>query len=156
MKRTIIIIVSFIILLGAIGVSLNLALGNQTVVYLTKIRMDNGQFIYKFNFANYLMNITTNVSDTSKLALALPSREWQWMTTITNWEPLGNDLALILDYIIFIINIIIYPFRIGAYLLRSLLTLVGINTDVNNNYNGLAWLIELVNWMVERIQIPYI
>lgn len=156
MKNIIIGIVSFLIIIGTIGVAMNLSMGNQTIVYLTKIRMDNGMFVYKFNWNEYIKNLNLYITDTSKLMLQLPARQWQTLTASNFGTALGNNLALMLDYVILIINVMIYPFRVGAYALRTLLALIGVNSDTNNAYNGLGWLIELVDWFVERIQIPYI
>lgn len=159
MKRTIIIALSFFIIIGVVALCLNMAMGNQTVIYLQKVRYETIGYInyyYKFDFSEYIKNLNLSITDTSKLTLELPTRQWENMTSVLNWEPLGNDLALILDYVILIINVLIYPLRVGAYLLRNILAILGVNQDTNQTTNGLAWLVQLVNWLVERIAIPYI
>ena len=149
-------IMSFLVIIGVVGVALNLGLGNQTVMYLTKTKIDaSGLYAYEFNFYSYLDNLRMAISNTTELQLELPTRQWEWMTDIWNWEPLGNDLALILDYLIFGLNCLVYPLRIGAYLIRNILAILGINMSTNYAYNGMAWLVQLSQFLIS-IQIPYI
>lgn len=145
------------IIMGCIALSFNVAFGNQTITYVERIRLGTtGAFYYKFNFAEYLQNLTLSISNTSTLTLEMPTRTWQTMASIIDGEALGNNLALILDYLIMVINIIIYPLRIGAYILKNLTAIIGINQDTTNQYNGMAWLVNLLEWLIARVAIPYI
>lgn len=145
------------IIMGCIALSFNVAFGNQTITYVERIRLGStGAFYYKFNFAEYLQNLTLSISNTSTLTLEMPTRTWQTMASIIDGEALGNNLALILDYLIMVINIIIYPLRIGAYILKNLTAIIGINQDTTNQYNGMAWLVNLLEWLIARVAIPYI
>lgn len=145
------------IIMGCIALSFNVAFGNQTITYVERIRLGTtGAYYYKFNFAEYLQNLTLSISNTSTLTLQMPTRTWQTMTSIIDGEALGNNLALILDYLIMVINIIIYPLRIGAYILKNLTAIIGINQDTTNQYNGMAWLVNLLEWLIARVAIPYI
>lgn len=145
------------IIMGCIALSFNVAFGNQTITYVERIRLGTtGAFYYKFNFAEYLQNLTLSISNTSTLTLEMPTKTWQTMTSIIDGEALGNNLALILDYLIMVINIIIYPLRIGAYILKNLTAIIGINQDTTNQYNGMAWLVNLLEWLIARVAIPYI
>lgn len=149
-------IMTFLVIIGVVGVALNLALGNQTVMYLTKTRIDaSGLYAYEFNFYNYLDNLRMAISNTTELNLELPTRTWQAMTLTDFGTALGNNLALMLDYIIFGLNCLIYPFRIGGYLIRNMIALIGINMSTNYAYNGMAWLVQLSQFLID-IQIPYI
>lgn len=145
------------IIIGCIALSFNVAFGNQTITYVERIRLGTtGAYYYKFNFAEYLQNLTLSISNTSTLTLEMPNRTWQTMQSIIDGEALGNNLALILDYLIMVINIIIYPLRIGAYILKNLTAIIGINQDTTNQYNGMAWLVNLLEWLIARVAIPYI
>lgn len=147
------------IFIGVIALAFNIAFGNQTITYVEKVRYNEfGSvfYYYKFNFTEYIQNIEMSITDTSTLTLALPTRTWKQMTDILNWEPLGNDLALILDYVILGLNVLGYPFRIGAYLVKNLLVILGVNRNTADINNGLAWLINLLNWFISSFQIPYV
>ena len=149
-------IVFFSILIGIVALALNVAFGNETILFLQKIRYPHiDAYYYKFDFARYFQNIEMSITDTSKLALSMPTRTWQQMTASNFGEALSNNMALLLDYVIFIINILIYPMRIGSYIVKNLLTLIGINSQ-QSDYNGLYWLMELLNWLIERVEIPYV
>ena len=161
MKRAILKIITFTIVIGVFALAFNMAFGNQTITYLTKIRVNTTQgnnfYYYKFDFWNYLKNIQLTTSDISVLTFEMPTRTWQSPTDITDFFPIiANDLAVILDYVIMIINILLYPLRVGAYLIRNVLAILGVNTDTTNEYNGLAWLIKFVRDILSRIAIPYI
>lgn len=158
MKRTIITISTILIILGVIALCLNMALGNQTVTYLKRIYIyETDLTFYEFNFKDYITNIKLSIDDTSILSLEIPNnRTWQTLGLTDFGEALGNNLAIILNWFLFIINVIIYPFRIGAYILKNILAIIGVNMDTTASENGLAWLISLVNFFIERIQIPYV
>lgn len=163
MKRTISIFIGFTVMIGVVALALNTALGNQTVTFLERIRyqVSNTHFYYyKFTWWNYLKNIEMSTSDISILKLEMPTRTWINITSniLENqfWADLSNNLALMLDYVIMVINILLYPLKIGAYLLRNILAILGVNQDVNNENNGLGWLARFINEILGRISIPYI
>ena len=159
MKKAIIPIITFTIMIGVIALSFNTAFGNQTITYIEKIRYTTGNthfYYWKFTWWDYLYNVQLTTTDLSVLQFDMPTRTWDTMSNSFTWEALGNNLALILDYIIMAINILLYPLKIGSYLLRNILALLGINQDTNNQYNGLAWLVIFVRDILSRIVIPYV
>lgn len=160
MKKLLVSIISFTIILGVLALSFNAAFGNKTITYLEKIRVDmanGGNFYYwKFNYWGYLKNLELTTSDYSKLVFEIPTRQFENITLDNYWAAIGNDLALILDYIIMVINILLYPLRLGAYLIRNIIAIFGINNDTTDPQNGMAWLITFVKDILERIAIPYI
>ena len=155
MKRALITVFTTVIIIGVIGLALNTAFGSQTVTYLQNVRLNNGMYVMKFNFATYLTNLNMSISETSTLALQLPERGFLPVGGVNWWEPLGNDIAVIINYIFLIINVLLYPMRIGSYLTKNALALLGVNMS-NDANNGLYWLRELVNWLIQRVAIPYI
>lgn len=160
MKRTLLKIVCFTIAIGILAIAFNTAFGNGTVTYLQKVEINKyyaNFYIYKIDFWSYMKNLQLSTTDLSILRFDMPSREWQTNIDITNWvEGIGNNLALILDYIIMIINILLYPLKIGAYMLRNMIAMLGINTDTTVEDNGLAWLTVFINNILSNIQIPYV
>ena len=160
MHRKIGLIIGFTVLIGVLALAFNTAFGNQTVTYLSKVRFDYGTFhfyMWKFNFTNYVKGLELSTSDLSRLQFNLPARQWRWTGDMEDWFPdLANNLAVILDYLIVIANAILYPLRVGAYLLRNILALLGVNSNANDTNNGLGWLITFVNGIMEYAQIPFI
>ena len=164
MKNKLVIpIVIFTILLGIVALALNTALGNHTITYIEKIRYTTGNtsfYYWKFTWWQYLSNLELTTTDLSILQFDMPSRQWIHITaTITQeqfWIELGNNMALMLDYVIMVINILLYPLKIGAYLLRNVLAILGINQDTTDSRNGLAWMVIFVRDILTRIVIPYI
>lgn len=150
MLRSIKYFITFTILIGVLGLSLNAILGNQTITYVEKIQVDtlNTHFyIWKFNFWNYIENIQLNATNTSVLIFKLPTREFS--------NDLINNLALIMDYLIVLANVLLYPIKITAYLLQNILAIVGINRNPDE-YNGLYWLYQFVHDILGNFAIPYI
>lgn len=151
MKRKIIKIITFLICLGVLAMGINTIFGNETITYLSKIRIDltNGQhfYIWRYDFWTYIKNIQTAIQDVSEFTLNLPTRQWN--------NDVANNVLLLLDYVIVVINILLYPLRIGAYLLNNILSILGVNNDMNATNNGLKWLYQFVR-VVIGIEIPYI
>ena len=146
------------IIIGLIGYCFNLIFGNS--VGFIEIERHNGILIYTYNFFDYLENLRNSFSGTTALTLELPTREFITLegTNILEsdfWQAMGNNMALMLDYIIFALNILLWPLRLGAYLIRAILAIIGINVIPPITHN-LKWLVDLVNNMIEFIQIPYI
>ena len=152
MKHKLIKIVTFLICIGVLAMALNTIFGNETIVYLSKVEvpMANGGrfYMYKYDFWNYIENIRTAIQDLSEFTLNLPTREW-------SSTDIANNILLLIDYIIVIINVLLYPLRIGAYLLNNLLAIFGINKDLTSARNGLKWLYIFVDKVI-GIEIPYI
>lgn len=143
MKKLFITIITTSILIGVIGLSINLLWGNETVSYLTSFT-ENNIVYYKYDFYSYLKNIKISTLDTSILQLKLHTRTW------TN--DIVNNLAYMLDTLIVPINILLYPIRVSAYMGRTLLSIVGIDIQTEN---GLSWLIDTMNVLI-NLQIPYV
>ena len=152
MKRTILKIVTFLICIGVVAMAINTIFGNETVTYLTKEQIDmvNGThfYIWKFDFWKYIENVQLSIQNVNEFTLNLPTRSW-------SSTDIANNIAIVVDYIIVVINVLLYPLRIGAYLLNNVLALLGLSADMNAAHNGLKWLYTFVDKVI-GIEIPYI
>lgn len=136
-----------LMIIGVIGIALNTLFGYNTITYLEKVRIENGGlWYYKYNFSQYVSNLSQTFSNTTELNLNLPTRQW------TN--DIINNLALMLDYIIVMINILLYPLRVGAYMLKCVLAIMGINM-IDPPNTGIKWILDLITQIIP-LQIPYI
>ena len=109
MKNIILKIVTFTILMGIVALTINTAFGSETVLFLQKeqhFTLGNKWYIWKFNWWGYVNNLTTSTTNTSVLQLELPPRQWN--------DNIANNLGLIMDYLILIINILLYPLDVTA------------------------------------------
>lgn len=161
MKGTILKIVAFSIILGVMALSLNLALGQNTIVFIEKQQVyytsSTHFYIWKFNFWEYISNLQTSTSDVSVLQFKLPTRTWMTDTEAGNvWDSFINNMALLLDYVILILNVLLYPIKLGAYFLQNILALIGVNQNPNAPENGLAWLIRFEHDILGNFSIPYV
>ena len=145
-----------VIIIGAIGISMNILFGYNTVTYLYRYRVEaTNVWLWKFDIFPYIKNIEMSISDTSKLQLQLPTRQWITNVDLTNWPIVFVlNMGLMVDYIIMIINILLYPLKVGAYVLRQVLAIIGINV-LENTSNGIQWLVDLIN-NIMGANIPYI
>lgn len=150
-------IIKYTIILGVIGFCLNMIFDNA--IGFLQIERYNGVLIYRYDYFSYMENLRQSFTGTTELTLELPTRIWQ--NTNANmineefWEVMGNNLALIFDYLIFALNILLWPLRLMAYFLRGVLAIIGLNV-ISPQESTLKWLIDLVNNMVNFIQIPYV
>lgn len=163
MKKILISIITFTIVIGIVALSINTAFGNQTITYIERVRYQIGNthfYYYHFTWWEYISTLQLTTTDTSILVFDMPTRQWitieSSITTEQFWVELGNNLALMLDYVIMVINILLYPLKLGAYLLRNIMAILGINQNTTDQYNGLAWLVIFVRDILTRIAIPYI
>lgn len=145
------------IIIGIIAIAINTVFGSETITYLQKERLTLSNnyiwYMWKFDFWGYIKNIETTATNGSVLVFDLPTREWE---NVQNLSDLGNNIALLVDYLIMVINIILYPLRLGSYLLQNVLAILGVNTDTTNAKNGLSWLVIFVRDVLGNIIIPYI
>lgn len=143
----------FFIIIGAIGLSINLLFGSNTFVYQEKVRITGSLFAYKLNIWAYLQNLKDTITNTTMFNLTAITRSWD--EGATDWAKLLNNLAFIVDILILLINIICFPFRLGGYMLLNMLAVFGINTIGQNAGGGLAWLVKTCKFLRE-MQIPYV
>ena len=161
MKRQFIKIISFTILIGVLALAFNTAFGSNTITYLQKIQVNRFYarfYMYKLDMWGYIRNLQLSTTDLSILRFDMPTKQWQTeIEDITQFfNVITNNLCVILDYIIMILNIMLYPLRVGAYVIRNMLAILGVNIDTTDQNNGLAWLVIFVNDILGRIVIPYI
>lgn len=148
MRKAIIIIT----IIGIMGIAINTMFGNLTFTWLHYVKVnDYGMYLYKFDAWGYISNIKNSFTDVSVLGLTIPTRTWQ----VGEWTALTNNLALLVDWLLFLINVFIWPFRVGGYTTKQLLALIGINVIDANAAGGLQWLVNLNNFLVS-LQIQYI
>lgn len=146
------------IIIGTMAVGLNFIWTNSISFITTKYPThDPTTFYYVYDFKAYLQNMQFSAAKTTYLELKMPERQWQTGA----WEligivgQIGNNLAVILDYGILAINIVIFPFRIIAYIVQLLMAFIGFNMS-NMENNAFAWLKTLTEWFIERLQIGYV
>lgn len=159
MAKNLRLIAIWFIIVGTIGVGLNAIFGQGTFIFLHRIRTPSGLWLYEIDIWGYVNNVKNSFSDVARLSLATPDRSWVNITSSfvqpEFWEALVNNMALMLDWFIFTINVIIYPIRIGGYILLQYLALLGINVLDPEYAGGLKWLVELCTYL-KSLQIPYV
>ena len=158
MKNAIIKLLIGTTLLGIAGYCLNLIFGS-TIGFI-EIHRENGVLFYTYKFFDYLENLRNSFTGFTDLSIQLPTRQYMSLegNSITDqqfWQAMGNNMALLLDYLIFIINLSLWPLRLGAYALRAVLAIIGINVIPPIEHN-LKWLVDTINNMIQFIQIPYV
>lgn len=157
MKKPILIIFTASIILGMLGLGLNTLFGYNTVSFLVMQRT-NGILYYKYDIWNYLANIKNQIMSTTMLNLTMNPREWiNTSASVLDgqfWDATWNNMAFMLNWIIFGLNILIFPARIGGYIASSTFAIIGLNTLTIEN-NPLGWLITLAEFL-EGLQIPYV
>lgn len=152
-------IVKAVIILGVIAIALNFVFGNNTIPYIQKQPIADSTWMvwYKYDLNGYLRNLETTITDTTELKLQMPTRVW--MYTVAGileqefWDVFVNDLAVILDYIIMILNVLIYPLKVGGYVLGIVLSFLGVNLYYEES--DIHWLCEIA-LSFKALSIPYV
>ena len=147
---TIKIVVIFSIIIGVFAIALNTAFGLNTISYLSKHPLNNGSdrigYYYIFSFKNYMQNLNIAINNTASLKIEYPP---------TNWE-LGDVSKSIGNILIFVANVLLYPLRISAYIINVMLGILGVNQNINDELNGLGWLVKFVQEALQIFDIEYI
>lgn len=150
-------IITWTIIIGLIGFAINKQWPN-TISFLSKEfnSFSTAQPYWKYDFREYVKNLGIAAQKTTDLAIELPTRKWEsdgW-ELISILDDIINNLCVMLDWGLFAINIMLFPFRVICYLVQILIAFVGINIDPTNN-NAFSWLIKLTNYLIP-IKIGYI
>lgn len=153
MKKIIATLTIGVILLGTIGYGLNILFHENIITYMSVVQRD-GITYYKYDVFNYIQTLADTLDTIPDLSLSIPTRQWLYNASITEVAYLiGNDLAVILNWLLFTINIFLYPLRIVFFATKLILTIIGLN--MLEQGTSLAWLQILCNVMI-TLQIPYV
>lgn len=129
-------------ILGVVALCINAIFGLGTIKYLTTFQVGHLTF-HKYDFNAYFTNLSTSIQDTAVLELAWQDLQWN--------SDVLNDLKYIANIFIFGINLLIYPFRLGAYVVKTLLAILGVDFT-NINGSKITWLTNLIDWLVKFSQ----
>ena len=115
--------------IGVIGIALNIIFGSETIGY---IQSHNNGYItyYTFDFGSYFKNVSMQIQNYYDLSLQTPSDT-------------GDGFKNIANYLIMGINVLLYPIRVGGYIIRVVFTIMGIN--MTNPSQNIQWLVDFIN-----------
>lgn len=133
--------------LGIIGLGINAIFGWRTFTFIQNYQTDEGILLYKLDIWGYIQNIKNSFGTISSLTIDTPTRVWN--------DDVVNDLALMLDWILFGLNVLIYSFRVGGYTILQTLAIIGVNTIQPNSAGGLQWLVNLCRFLRD-LTIAYV
>lgn len=121
---------------------------NDEATYISTIlqlREYNGIKIYQIDLMKYIRSVESGIKSISELTLEKPQSYFG--------ISLINRLINLTNWLLLIINFMLYPLRLGGYLLLNIMAILGINTQAGHNH-GLSWLINFVN-SIKDWAIPY-
>lgn len=147
-------VAKWILIIGVIGVSLNILFGNNTMIFVHRELITGTSMTWwKFDSLGYIKQLQTSITDTTKLQLEIPNKHWMPVDGTDWYNDLGHDLSILVDYVILLINVFIYPMKLGGYLMRFVLAILGLNFA--DPESGVYWLGSIANTLL-NFQIPYI
>lgn len=144
-------LIIWILIIGVAHLALTITFGSAISTLLDNQTI-NGIQLYTFDFSSYLENIASSMGDIGNyLEITLPTRTWQATDSISD---VGENIALMIDYIIMLINVIaIYPFKLVAYMVNIFISVLGINIASG----PLEWMGTIFDTLSsENFKIPYI
>jgi len=133
----------WIIVLGIIALTLSTIWDNNTTILLSTFE-HNGIKLWKIDLWTYLTNLAISLNP-NNLILDIPIANNTNIITITITS---------INYIIMMINVLIYPLRISGFITINILALVGINMNPDI-IHSLTWLTNLAEFFT-KLNIPYI
>lgn len=140
-----------IMIVGILAIGLTTIFGYNTVTFLERVNI-NGIWIWKIDASQYLQEIQTSITNVARLEMVQNPRQW---INSGEWDAIINNLAFILDVIIFALNIMLYPFRIGGYIIQVALSLIGLPVLSYTDAHPLSWLLNLCKYLVS-LSIPMV
>ena len=150
MGNKLLIVLKYVILLGSIAVALIMIFGENTSTLLEKEFLPNSAITwYKIDMHKYLTNIETNITDTTKLQFHWQTKQWSYTP---DWPGLVNNLAYMVNCLIATLNIMLYPLKVGGYVIIFVMAILGINIGEESS---LHWLYQMGDVLLQ-IEIPYI
>ena len=140
----------FLIVIAVIGLASNQVFGMNATPFITKYTTKTGIVLYKYDFKNYFLNLKTNITSLTALKIDKPTTTWA-----TTGDPLNlANLTTMFNWFLYAINWLLYPIRIGGYLLCNLFAILGLNINPQVN-TPLYWFTGLAREMRDLI-IPYV
>lgn len=141
------------IIVGSAILAVNYLYGGDSTTLLTMERIPNTNlFWYKIDTLKYFQNL--NATFQSAIYLELDKPPQSWIPNATLEQFIQNNMLLILNWVVFILNMIIMPFKVVFYVLKCLLAFLGVDTTANAQ-GGMTWLVRLADFIINFIQIPY-
>lgn len=141
------------ILIGTIGFAMILVFGSNATTYIIHDNI-NGIDILKISTWNYIEGIRQNLTNPTELNLQLPELQWRNDISFDNWPfVFANNAKVMVNYLIIVANILLYPIRLGAYAQRTIFTILGLNMNINTT--PMTWLVQLINDAIS-LSIPYL
>lgn len=117
--------------------------------------MGLGISIYKLDVDKYLKNVELTLTNIRAFNFKMPE-----MYEIENWDDTGKFFINILNVLIGMFNILVYPLQVAGYIVLNILGALGINTglDLNNPApeSGIKWLIDVATYLTNSGLFPYI
>jgi len=133
----------WIIVLGIVALALSTIFDERTTILLSTFE-HNGIKLWKIDIWKYLTNLAISLNP-DNLILDIP--------TLNQSNIITTTISMI-NYIIMMINVLIYPLRISGFITLNIMALVGINMNPDI-IHSLTWLTNLAKFFTE-LNIPYI
>ena len=147
-------VILFFITIGIVAISFNYIFGQNTIGLITSETIPGTDLTwYRLDTYQYVKQLQIIFEEPPQLFFELPERDFVTMELATYWQDLGNNLAVILDYVISAVNVLLWPIRVGGYTARLILAIFGV--DVTNFDGSIGWLTQFV-YNLLNLQIDYI
>lgn len=127
--------------------------------YLVKTHYYGQEMTY-IDTASYFRNIKTAfTSFGDELALQPPPQQWISSGADIIYVFI-NNMKFIFNWFVYIIDILLYPFRLLAWVLRNIFVLLGFtyqqNLVIGNETYNPPWFMNILNWLAQEFKIPFI
>lgn len=146
MKKIILVIGGFIVIIGVVALAFSKILGIN-FVYLEW----NGTYnLWTYNFSQYLQDLGTRLNQiTEAELLTIPTiAPIDWSDLTSSLKTIANQFLTGINFIIFTLNAMFVIFKLVIYVIIIFMAIIGINSSDYRLYNTLMGIYEA--------QIPYI
>ena len=162
-------LIPVLIIIAMFGYVLGIYFNLFNIPYLYQITTSTGSKMWCYDMKGYIDNINGAFNGFEELKLEQNPLSWQKtnanMLDSEFWNTLFNNIAYIFNFFIYALNIVLFVFRLIAYIVVNLLCIMGMVKDKTlwkNPSNGLYyniepnWLMKTFTWIAMNLQIPFI
>ena len=146
MKKIILVIGGFVIIIGIVALAFSKILG----INLVYLEWNATYKLWTYNFSQYLQDLGTRLNQiTDAELLTVPTiASVDWSDLTSSLKTIANQFLTGINFIIFTLNAIFVIFKLIVYVIMIFMAILGINSSDYRFYNSLMGIYEA--------QIPYI
>lgn len=159
-KKIFIDTLALFIVIAFFGITFKNFFGIANPYLQTTIVQETGIKITYYDYGAYIVQLNNSFNTFGQeLQLEWPPRVWKSVAGLDWFDDLVNNLAFIFDWIYMPINVVLWPMRLSAWIVKQVFVILGFVAEtqtINGTTYNPEWFMKTFTWMSEHLAIPYI